>query len=62
MTSHGDKRKLQVVSDMAELQLEVEDLRKLVNTLLTVIMEESDGIHSGAAPILPGGTRRGVSM
>ena len=34
-----------------DLQREVEDLRKLVNTLLTVIVEESDGITSGSAPM-----------
>tara|TARA_B100000214_G_C23755688_1_gene529880 strand:- start:129 stop:341 length:213 start_codon:yes stop_codon:yes gene_type:complete len=33
------------------LQKEVEDLRKLVNTLLTVIAEEADGISSGSAPM-----------
>ncbi len=62
MTGRAEERKIRVASDMAELQLEVEDLRRLVNTLLTVIMEEADGIHSGAAPTPPGGTRPGISM
>ena len=33
-----------------ELQTQVEDLKALVNTLLSVICEEPDGEHSGAAP------------
>ena len=34
-----------------DLQREVDDLRKLVNTLLTVIVEEADGISNGSAPV-----------
>jgi hypothetical protein len=33
-----------------ELQVQVEDLKELVNTLLSVICEEPDGVTSGAAP------------
>ena len=33
-----------------ELQTQVEDLKELVNTLLSVISEEPDGVTSGAAP------------
>ena len=33
-----------------ELQIQVEDLKELVNTLLSVICEEPDGVTSGAAP------------
>ena len=33
-----------------ELQSQVEDLKELVNTLLSVICEEPDGVSSGAAP------------
>ena len=33
-----------------ELQTQVEDLKELVNTLLSVICEEPDGVSSGAAP------------
>ena len=33
-----------------ELQTQVEDLKDLVNTLLSVICEEPDGVSSGAAP------------
>ncbi|MGB0616954.1 MAG: hypothetical protein ACPGOT_02780 [Candidatus Poseidoniaceae archaeon] len=39
---------------MTELQTQVEDLKALVNTLLSVICEEPDGQHSGAAPTLAG--------
>lgn len=47
---------------VSELQDEVIELRKLVNTLLTVICEEADGIHSGAAPTIPGQPSRGYCM
>ena len=33
-----------------ELQIQVEDLKELVNTLLSVICEEPDGVSSGAVP------------
>tara|TARA_Y100000768_G_scaffold379658_1_gene355684 strand:- start:301 stop:480 length:180 start_codon:yes stop_codon:yes gene_type:complete len=33
-----------------ELQIQVDDLKELVNTLLSVICEEPDGVSSGAAP------------
>ena len=33
-----------------ELQTQVADLKELVNTLLSVICEEPDGVDSGAAP------------
>ena len=33
-----------------ELQMQVADLKELVNTLLSVICEEPDGVESGAAP------------
>ena len=45
-----------------ELKNEVEDLKVLVNTLLTVIMEEADGIQSGAAPTIPNQPKRGYCM
>jgi hypothetical protein len=42
----------------------VEELKHkvLVNTLLTVIMEEADGVQSGAAPTIPNQPRRGYCM
>ena len=33
-----------------ELQNQVDDLKELVNTLLSVIVEEPDGVHTGSAP------------
>ena len=45
-----------------QLKHEVEDLKVLVNTLLTVIMEEADGVQSGAAPTIPNQPRRGYCM
>ena len=45
-----------------ELKNEVGDLKVLVNTLLTVIMEEADGVQSGAAPTIPNQPRRGYCM
>ena len=37
-----------------ELQHQVDELKELVNTLLSVIVEEPDGVHTGAAPTIPG--------
>ena len=45
-----------------ELKNVVDDLKVLVNTLLTVIMEEADGVQSGAAPTIPNQPRRGYCM
>ncbi|MGB1432421.1 MAG: hypothetical protein ACPHK3_06145 [Candidatus Poseidoniaceae archaeon] len=45
-----------------ELQTQVEDLKALVNTLLSVICEEPDGQHSGAAPDLAGGPSTAYCM
>ena len=39
---------------MKELQSQVDELKDLVNTLLSVICEEPDGVHTGAAPTIPG--------
>jgi hypothetical protein len=39
---------------MKELQTQVDELKELVNTLLSVICEEPDGVHTGAAPTIPG--------
>lgn len=39
---------------MKELQIQVDELKELVNTLLSVICEEPDGVHTGAAPTIPG--------
>ena len=45
-----------------DLREEVEELRTLVNTLLTIIMEEADGVQSGAAPSIPEQPKRGYCM
>ena len=45
-----------------ELRGEVEDLRALVHTLLTIIMEEADGVQSGNSPQIPNQPKRGYSM
>ena len=60
--SISEERKLTIAREMASLQGEVDDLRKLVNTLLTIIMEEEDGVQSGAAPVHAGTPRAGISM
>ena len=60
--SNSEERRLMIAKEMASLQGEVDDLRKLVNTLLTIIMEEADGVQSGAAPVHAGTPRAGISM
>ena len=50
------------VKDVDDLRSELEDLKSLVNTLLTIIMEEADGVQSGAAPALSEQPRRGYCM
>ena len=41
-------------SRMKAVQSQVDELKELVNTLLSVICEEPDGVHTGAAPTIPG--------
>ncbi len=48
MTSKGDSK--DTAARVRELQTQVDDLKALVNTLLSVICEEPDGVSSGAAP------------
>jgi hypothetical protein len=48
--------------EIEEVKKEVEELRELVHTLLTIIMEEADGIQSGAAPLIPNMPSRRFSM
>ena len=45
-----------------ELRGELEDLRTLVHTLLTIIMEEADGVQSGNTTHIPNQPKRGYSM
>lgn len=56
------QRRNQLNGEMEQLQDDVEELRKLVNTLLTIIMEEADGVQSGAAPTIPNQPKRGYCM
>ena len=58
----SEERRMAIAKEMASLQGEVEDLRKLVHSLMTIIMEEADGIQSGAAPVHAGAPRAGISM
>ena len=57
-----DRNKTSEAVTVEQLKNEVEDLKVLVNTLLTVIMEEADGVQSGAAPTIPNQPRRGYCM
>ena len=51
--------RMKSVDDMRD---ELEELRALVNTLLTIIMEEADGIQSGSANAVSSLPERGYSM
>jgi len=63
MTNTGnDGRKEKIATEVERLQTDVEELRQLVTTLLTIIMEEADGIQSGAAPQIPNQPRKGYCM
>ena len=48
------ENKVDMKSRMKELQSQVDELKELVNALLSVICEEPDGVHTGAAPTIPG--------
>ena len=48
MTTRSESR--DTAARVRELQTQVDDLKELVNTLLSVICEEPDGVSSGAAP------------
>ena len=50
------------VAKIDEMKKEMEELRALVNTLLTIIMEEADGVQSGAAQPQTNLPRIGYSM
>ncbi len=58
----GEKRRDELNGEMVQLQDDVEELRNLVNTLLTIIMEEADGVQSGAAPTIPNQPKKGYCM
>ena len=48
MTTRSESR--DTAARVRELQTQVDNLKELVNTLLSVICEEPDGVSSGAAP------------
>lgn len=50
------------IARMDELKEELEELRVLVNTLLTIIMEEADGVQSGSAQPITSLPSLGYSM
>ena len=50
------------VTKIDDMKQELEELRALVNTLLTIIMEEADGVQSGSAQPQTNLPRIGYSM
>ena len=50
------------ISNVDEMRQELDELRALVNTLLTIIMEEADGVQSGAAQPITSLPKIGYSM
>tara|TARA_Y100001980_G_C14554732_1_gene341910 strand:- start:1360 stop:1521 length:162 start_codon:yes stop_codon:yes gene_type:complete len=50
------------IARMDELKKELEELRALVNTLLTIIIEEADGVQSGSAQPITSLPSLGYSM
>jgi hypothetical protein len=60
---HMERKQEQAMQDrVKELQHQVDELKELVNTLLSVIVEEPDGVHTGAAPTPPGQSMMQVCM
>ncbi|MBJ17273.1 MAG: hypothetical protein CMB66_03350 [Euryarchaeota archaeon] len=56
---------MRIMSDgdnLDDLRQEMDELKALVNTLLTIIMEEADGINSGDAHPITNLTKTGYSM
>jgi uncharacterized protein YlxW (UPF0749 family) len=56
------KQEQEMQDRVKDLQHQVDELKELVNTLLSVIVEEPDGVHTGAAPTLPGQSTMQVCM
>ena len=56
------ENKVDMKRRMKELQSQVDELKDLVNTLLSVICEEPDGVHTGAAPTIPGQSHTKLCM
>lgn len=61
MKKNNDKSNINLAK-VKELEDELQQLKTLVNTLLTVITEEADGVQNGSAPTIPGQAKRGFSM
>lgn len=59
---NNDDKSIIAIAKVKELEDELQQLKSLVNTLLTVITEEADGVQSGSAPTIPGQAKRGFSM
>jgi len=62
MFPQGGMRMNTEVAKLEDLRGEIEELKSLVNTLLNIIVEESDGVQSGTAPIIGNNPRKGYSM
>ncbi len=56
---HTNNDEVRTVDDLRD---ELDDLKSLVNTLLTIIMEEADGVQNGAANSIADHPRRGYCM
>jgi hypothetical protein len=63
------QRRTELTGEMVQLQEHIEKLqadldkqKKLVSTLITLFMEEADGVQSGAAPTIPNQPKRGYCM
>lgn len=52
----------EVSIEMKQLKSQVAELKDLVNTLLSVICEEADGVADGSAPTIPGGPKLNYCM
>ena len=48
--STATEKKTDTKARIKDLQSQVDDLKELVNALLSVIVEEPDGVHTGSAP------------
>jgi len=53
---------VETVKRVKDLQKQVDDLKDLVNTLLSVICEEPDGASNGSTPVFSGQPRDNYCM
>mgnify|MGYP001395282158 CR=1 FL=1 len=61
MGTNGES-KVDTVKRVKELQKQVDDLKDIVNTLLSVICEEPDGTNNGTVPGFSGQPRDNYCM